>query len=64
MNASFDHATTPINQALSGNEKVGFLRDMMRIRRFEQASLKQYQAGKMGGCGEPSAFRVLGCGRR
>ncbi len=42
-------ASAAINQKLTTEEKIGFLRDMMRIRRFEQAALKQYQGGKMGG---------------
>jgi pyruvate dehydrogenase E1 component alpha subunit len=42
-------ASAPINQALSPEDKIRFYRDMVRIRRFEQASLKQYNGGKMGG---------------
>ena len=38
-----------INQSLAPEEKIRFLRDMLRIRRFEQAALKAYNAGKMGG---------------
>lgn len=38
-----------INQALSKEQKIGYLRDMMRIRRFEQIALKYYNQGKMGG---------------
>ena len=49
MNSAIDHASAPINQQLSPEQKIGFLRDLTRIRRFEQASLKQYLAGKMGG---------------
>ncbi len=49
MNSAIDHASAPINQKLGPDDKVGLLRQMMRIRRFEQASLKQYQQGKMGG---------------
>ncbi|MCX7868343.1 MAG: pyruvate dehydrogenase (acetyl-transferring) E1 component subunit alpha [Terrimicrobiaceae bacterium] len=44
-----DYAGAPINQALTAGEKAGFLRDMMRIRRFEQAALKYYNQGHMGG---------------
>lgn len=40
---------SPINRELSAAEKIELLRQMMRIRRFEQASLKYYNAGKMGG---------------
>jgi len=42
-------ADVPINAALTVGQKIGLLRLMYRIRRFEQASLKQYQSGKMGG---------------
>lgn len=42
-------ADSPINSSLSPEQKIGFLRQMYRIRRFEQASLKHYNAGKMGG---------------
>jgi pyruvate dehydrogenase E1 component alpha subunit len=37
------------NRDLTKEEKIGFLRDMYRIRRFEQTSLKYYNQGKMGG---------------
>lgn len=42
-------AQAPINQSLTPEQKISALRDMMRIRRFEQISLKFYQQGKMGG---------------
>ena len=41
-----DHAA---NESLKEEEKVELLRKMVRIRRFEEASLKYYNAGKMGG---------------
>jgi pyruvate dehydrogenase E1 component alpha subunit len=41
--------SAPINAALTPAEKIRLLREMIRIRRFEQASLKHYQGGKMGG---------------
>lgn len=44
-----DYASAPINKALSGEEKVRLLREMIRIRRFEQMALKYYNAGKMSG---------------
>lgn len=44
-----DFAKAPINAELKPEQKIAFLRDMLRIRRFEQASLKLYQQGKMGG---------------
>ena len=49
VNSAIDHATAPINQQLSSEGKISILRDIVRIRRFEQAALKQYTAGKMGG---------------
>ncbi len=42
-------ADAEINRNLSPEEKVQFLRQMYRIRRFEQTALKGYNAGKMGG---------------
>ncbi len=42
-------AKAPINAALTTEGKIGLLRDMLRIRRFEQAALKFYNMGKMGG---------------
>lgn len=44
-----DYARAEINLALSPEDKIKFLRDMMRIRRFEQAALKYYNQGCMGG---------------
>jgi pyruvate dehydrogenase E1 component alpha subunit len=44
-----DFASSPINQALTADQKVELLRKMIRIRRFEQASLKYYNAGRIGG---------------
>lgn len=42
-------AEAPINKALSADDKIRLLREMVRVRRFEQASLAQYQKQKMGG---------------
>ncbi len=44
-----DFASAPVNAALTTEEKTKILSKMMRIRRFEQAALKYYNAGKMGG---------------
>lgn len=44
-----DYSTDPFNRDLAPEDKIRFLRDMFRIRRFEQASLKAYNQGKMGG---------------
>ena len=42
-------ADAEINKNLSKEEKIGFLRMMIRIRQFEQISLNNYKDGKMGG---------------
>jgi len=42
-------ADAEINRNLTPEDKIRFLREMYRIRRFEQTSLKAYNAGKMGG---------------
>ncbi len=39
----------PINKDLSKDDLVGFYRQMVRIRRFEERSLRVYQQGKIGG---------------
>ncbi|MCE9609640.1 MAG: pyruvate dehydrogenase (acetyl-transferring) E1 component subunit alpha [Chthoniobacter sp.] len=46
---SSDHAHAPINKNLTPEAKIQLLRDMLRVRRFEQQALKQYNGGKMGG---------------
>ncbi len=46
---SHDFATAPINQSLTADDKIRFLREMLRIRRFEQKANEQYSAGKIGG---------------
>lgn len=43
------YAEAPVNAGLSADEKITLLREMMRIRRFEQVALKHYNGGKMGG---------------
>src|SRR6476660_7178662 len=45
----FDFASAPINSGLTPEAKIELFRKMVRIRRFEQAALKYYNAGKMGG---------------
>ena len=42
-------ADADINKNLTAEDKIGFLRKMVRIRRFEQESLKHYAGGKMAG---------------
>ena len=44
-----DHALAPINKSLTAEDKIRLLREMLRVRRFEQQALKQYNGGKMGG---------------
>jgi pyruvate dehydrogenase E1 component alpha subunit len=47
--SDLNFANSPINQSLTPERKIELYTQMVRIRRFEQASLKQYSAGKMGG---------------
>jgi pyruvate dehydrogenase E1 component alpha subunit len=44
-----DPAKAAINKSLTAEAKVRLLREMVRIRRFEERSMESYQAGKMGG---------------
>jgi len=46
---NLDFAHSPINQALTPERKIELFTQMVRIRRFEQAALKYYTGGKMGG---------------
>jgi len=46
---SSDFSSSPFNSSLKPAEKIGFLREMLRIRRFEQQALKYYNQGIMGG---------------
>jgi pyruvate dehydrogenase E1 component alpha subunit len=47
--ASKEWSKHPVNAQLKQDEKIGFLRQMLRIRRFEQQALKHYNEGEMGG---------------
>lgn len=47
--SELNFANSPINQSLTPERKIELYTQMVRIRRFEQASLKYYSAGKMGG---------------
>jgi len=47
--AAAPYSDAPINQSLSGADKIELLRTMLRIRRFEQVSLHHYQSGDIGG---------------
>ncbi len=42
-------AKTPANANLTDDELIGFYREMVRIRRFEERSLRAYQQGKIAG---------------
>lgn len=44
-----DFSKDPVNAQLKPEQKIGFLREMLRIRRFEQQALKHYNNGAMGG---------------
>jgi pyruvate dehydrogenase E1 component alpha subunit len=44
-----DHSGAPVNAALSAQERIQLYRLMVRIRRFEERSLRAYQAKKIGG---------------
>jgi pyruvate dehydrogenase E1 component alpha subunit len=46
---SGDYSNNPYNSKLKPAEKIEFLREMLRIRRFEQQALKYYNQGVMGG---------------
>ena len=46
---SLDFSGSPVNRSLSPQDKIDLYRQMVRIRRFEQASFKQYNRGMMGG---------------
>jgi pyruvate dehydrogenase E1 component alpha subunit len=39
----------PVNKSLTNEQKIDFLKEMLRIRRFEERSLRAYQQGKIGG---------------
>ncbi len=44
-----DYSQNEVNRSLTREDKIRLLRDMMRIRKFEQVALKHYNAGRMGG---------------
>ncbi|MCX8493806.1 MAG: thiamine pyrophosphate-dependent enzyme [Chthoniobacterales bacterium] len=44
-----DFSKSPFNASLKPAQKIGYLREMLRIRRFEQQALKYYNQGIMGG---------------
>lgn len=44
-----DYSTFPVNKELSIEAKIDLFRQMVRIRRFEERSLRAYQQGHIGG---------------
>lgn len=44
-----DYAQTPVNASLAPDEKIRLLREMIRIRHFEERSLKAYNEGAIAG---------------
>ena len=44
-----DPAAVPVNASLSADQRIALYRLMVRIRRFEERSLRAYQAKKIGG---------------
>jgi pyruvate dehydrogenase E1 component alpha subunit len=44
-----DHAGAAVNASLSAEQRIALYRTMVRIRRFEERSLRAYQAKKIGG---------------
>jgi len=52
-----DYREHPINRNITEEAKIGLLREMLRVRRFELTALKQYNAGRIGG------FLPLGIGQ-
>ncbi|MEM9444098.1 MAG: pyruvate dehydrogenase (acetyl-transferring) E1 component subunit alpha [Verrucomicrobiota bacterium] len=47
--ADLEYGSSRVNQSLSPEQKIGLLRDMIRIRRFEERSLKAYSRGNIAG---------------
>ena len=52
-------AKAPVNLHLQPDEKINFLRQMLRIRRFEQQALKYYNQGSLGGFFTSTSARSL-----
>ena len=49
MDKAMDYQEYAINQTWSAEAKIDLYRQMIRIRRFEQSALKNFQCGKMAG---------------
>lgn len=47
--AALSHKDVEINRGLAPAERIRLFRDMVRIRRFEERTLRVYQQGKIGG---------------
>jgi pyruvate dehydrogenase E1 component alpha subunit len=47
--ATNEWSSHPINARLKTADKIAFLREMLRIRRFEEQALRNYNQGMMGG---------------
>ena len=47
--SSVDFSKSPANASLSAEEKIDLYENMVRIRRFEERSLRSYQQGHIGG---------------
>jgi pyruvate dehydrogenase E1 component alpha subunit len=47
--ATSEYAQAPVNASLSTEQKIELYRKMVRIRRFEERSLRAYQGKKIGG---------------
>ena len=46
---SSDYSSDPVNTALTSEQKIELYEQMVRIRRFEERSLRAYQQGHIGG---------------
>ena len=60
---SKDFANSDFNTALSAEDKINLLSQMVRIRRFEERSLRAYQQGHIGGVFASLHWSRGRCGR-
>ncbi len=49
LESTTDYSEVPVNAKLSAKDKLHLYREMIRIRRFEERTLRVYQQGKIGG---------------
>jgi len=49
VGSGLSHKEAPINAQLTTTQRIDLLRQMVRIRRFEERTLRVYQQGKIGG---------------